>query len=51
MELLLERKTYVCGATRAGRKDWPAEFRKPKQTETRGVEKATTRERNRSCVA
>ena len=27
--MLLEQETYSCGTTRANRKNWPTEFRKP----------------------
>ena len=29
MKTLLEQETYSCGTTRANRKNWPTEFRKP----------------------
>jgi len=29
MKMLLEQETYSCGTTRANRKNWPTEFRKP----------------------
>ena len=29
MKMLLEQETYTCGTTRANRKNWPTEFRKP----------------------
>ena len=29
MKMLLEQATYSCGTTRANRKNWPTEFRKP----------------------
>ena len=29
MRMLLEQETYSCGTTRANRKNWPTEFRKP----------------------
>ena len=29
MKMLLEQETYSFGTTRANRKNWPAEFRKP----------------------
>ena len=29
MKILLEQETYSCGTTRANRKNWPTEFRKP----------------------
>ena len=29
MKMLLEQETYSCGTTRANRKHWPTEFRKP----------------------
>jgi len=29
MKMLLEQETYRCGTTRANRKNWPTEFRKP----------------------
>jgi hypothetical protein len=29
MKMLLEQETYSCDTTRANRKNWPTEFRKP----------------------
>ena len=29
MKMLLEQERYSCGTTRANRKNWPTEFRKP----------------------
>jgi hypothetical protein len=29
MKMLLEKETYNCGTTRANRKNWLTEFRKP----------------------
>jgi len=29
MKMLLEQETYSCGTSRANRKNWPTEFRKP----------------------
>ena len=29
MKMLSEQETYSCGTTRANRKNWPTEFRKP----------------------